>query len=163
MASMTVERGHPFTPGRGLMLFWTMEALIAVMVAATFLAPLDFMTGRRRAADGIPPGNWFLMHPPIARTLDAVVLESSEPMARWLLQSSDPAYCCWRHWTLDHAYPGFDSEQDCQGALDAYRRRAKAPHALWTVSPSADMALANARCVHATALWMPVEDGAEEE
>jgi len=163
MRSLDVHRGNELTPGQGLMLLWIFEAMIVVVVASTILTPLDAMTGRRRAVDGVPPGNWFLVHPRVERTLDAIVVHSSEPMAQWLQQSSDPAYCCWRRWNVRRAAPGFDSEQDCRRALEAFRQRRRAPLALRDISASADFALANARCVHATALWTPVEGDADED
>jgi len=159
MRSLDVHRGSELTPGQGLMLLWIFEAMIVVVVASTIPAP----HGGRRAVDGVPPGNWFLVHPRIERTLDAIVVHSSEPVAQWLQQSSDPAYCCWRRWNVRRAVPGFDSEQDCRRALETFRQRRRAPLALRDVSASADVALANARCVHATALWTPVEDADEDE
>lgn len=162
MTSATVERSRVFTPGRGLLVFWTIEAVFAMALAGRLLTVFDYMSGRRLAADGIPPGQWFLVQPPFVHALDGVVVESSAPFVRWLQQSSDAAYCCWRKWSPRHAYPGFGTEDDCRRALDGYRQRAAAPHALWELSRSAGMALANARCVHATTLWAPVAAADDE-
>jgi len=160
-----IHRSPALTAGRALLLLWSIEALFVVVLASRFLGALDRMTGRTPATDGVPPGVWFLVHPPLERRGEATIVRSSDPISRWLQQSSDPAYCCWRRWSTLQAYRGYDTEPACQQALDALRRRGRAPLALQMLSTSADVALANARCVHATSLWDPttVADEVDDE
>jgi len=158
---MTAIRYHRFdpTPARALLLLWTLEVLVIMALASRFLAPIDLITGRARARDGVPPGAWFLMHPPLERTDDGVAIDVDAPATDWLQWSSDPAFCCWRRWTLRLAYPGYATAGACEAALAELRERPNAPLALRLVSTSPVTALAAARCVHVTDLWVPRRHG----
>ncbi len=146
------------SPARALLVIWTTEALAVVVLASRLVSPLGMLTGLTHA-DDVPPGSWFLVHPPLRRRGADVVVQSVAPLTRWLQHSTDPAYCCWRRARGRPAYPGYETADACADALAVLRARSHAPLALRAVSEAPDHALAAARCIHKTDLWKPLAGG----
>jgi hypothetical protein len=146
------------SPARALLVIWGTEAIAVVVLASRLVSPLGMLTGFTHA-DDVPPGAWFLVHPPLRRLGADVAVQSAAPLSRWLQHSTDPAYCCWRRAAGRPAYPGYDTAESCAEALAALRARSHAPLALRRVSEETDVALAAARCIHKTELWKPLPSG----
>jgi hypothetical protein len=120
------------------------------------------MTGFSQATD-VPPGAWFLAHPPLARDGETVAVRADAPLSEWLQYSADPSYCCWRRPRDRRAYAGYATETACRRALDELRERGRAPLALRVIADSPGPALAAARCVHVTDLWKPISTARRAE
>src|SRR5262245_60243951 len=114
------------TPVRAVLLIWATEALAVTMLASRLLSPILMLTGVMHP-DDVPPGDWFLVHPPLERDGEVVHLDVGAPFTQWLQHSSNPSYCCWRRSRPRPAYPGYDTAEHCNLALADLRQRNRAP------------------------------------